>query len=484
MMQYRGLVLGAILALSFVFSGAAAVAGQCNDGVDNDGDGRIDYAADANCFDAATDNDEAPPAGRTVGGFRVPDLQDERNAYTRWGWSFTAGDEPNPSNYPSANVYDPDVHNGMEGDDLWSYVVAYVRTGKAGYLDRARKWARYFKQDYRNCVPGSGENFCFDRDNYQMDHLWGWGLIAWYELTGDTAALDEAKAIGDVIYNYWSNRDGGDWPTPGGSMPDTDYSMRGPARQLHLAARLAEVTGEARFIELRDRLTDLWIQNSFYNSTYGMYFVARYAMTACKGGANEAAYDQGLRCQSSFQIGVLSEALYQVWRTTGRTDVRDRLVAMARYVDQRALDPTHDLAGSWFGVNINTGATWINYAQGAGSPELPSGCPVQAGDVWWDAVYTISLVDTVAFGGKLANDQALVNSARHFLDRGTKGVYGSAKCRTAGDNEVDHFVDAEMSSDGYELARNNGELQYTWLLFDPSLAGTPPPSPPTGLTVQ
>ena len=67
----------------------------------------------------------------------------------------------------------------------------YIRTGEPGYLDRAEAWARYFKEDYRNCVGGDGYSYCYDYNAFGACHQWGWGLIAWYEYMNDTAALAE-----------------------------------------------------------------------------------------------------------------------------------------------------------------------------------------------------------------------------------------------------------------------------------------------------
>jgi uncharacterized protein YyaL (SSP411 family) len=81
--------------------------------------------------------------------------------------------------------------------------MAYLRSKQPGYLDRAKAWARYFKEDYRNCVGAAGETLCADISGYGADHLWGWGLIAWYQAMDDKAALDEAEKIGEVVEKLW-----------------------------------------------------------------------------------------------------------------------------------------------------------------------------------------------------------------------------------------------------------------------------------------
>src|SRR5690242_20272707 len=80
----------------------------------------------------------------TPGGYPMPSLQAERDAYTRWGWTWKANAEPNAAPDSAYTVRDPDIHGDTEGDDLWTYLMMYLRTGQQGYLDRAKAWARYF----------------------------------------------------------------------------------------------------------------------------------------------------------------------------------------------------------------------------------------------------------------------------------------------------------------------------------------------------
>ena len=166
--------------------------------------------------------------------------------------------------------------------------------------------------------------------------------------------------------------------------------------------------------------------------------------------------------------GILAEAFYQAYRTTNRPELKDRLVAMARFVDQYGLDPTYQYVGSWFGVKN-------------GTPFSDN-----TGGTFWDPVYTNSLVNTLVLGYKYTGDARLYDRAKYFFNRGTKGVYGSGTQRTSPDNVVDHFVDTRFCCDGYFLNFNKGELQYTYLLFEnggnPAVVGTilPPPLPWAG----
>src|SRR5262249_51910072 len=154
---------------------------------------------------------------------------------------------------PNYAVQDPDIHGDTEGDDLWTYLMMYRRTGQPGYLDRARAWARYFKQDYRSCVGSQYANFCYDRDAFGADHLWGWGLISWALAQNDTEALEEAKRLGAVIESLWGPN------TTFGCLPNngcTHYGLRQAGRHLLFITRLAEATADARWVRLRDQMID------------------------------------------------------------------------------------------------------------------------------------------------------------------------------------------------------------------------------------
>jgi len=391
---------------------------------------------------------EVPPAVEPS-GIAVPSLEDERNAYRRWGWTWSPEAEPDFAADASYAVADPDIHGDTEGDDLWSYTLQHARTGQAGYRDRATAWARYFKTDYAQCVGSSGASFCYDRDAFGADHLWGWGLLAWYRATQDQAALDAAKQIGAVLEQLWSPA------SPFGCLPSsgcTTYGVRQIGRHLLFATRLAEVTADARWVTLRDKIIDKLLASSDWDATRGMYFLGEWSTDSIIG--TDGAYAAGTRIQSAFQIGVLSEAMDHAYRVTKRPELRARMIAMAKFVATYGLDPTYQYTGSTFG--IRNGAVWHSYS---------ATTPV----TYWDPVYTTSLVNTLVRGYRYTCDTSLYEQARHFFERGTKGIYGEPTRRSAPDGVVAHFVDSQLdsSSGNFYLGFNKGELQYTYLLFAP-----------------
>lgn len=372
----------------------------------------------------------------------MPTLQDERNTYTSWGWTWGPSVEPAAVVELILNYYvaasDVDVRNDPEADDLWNYLMMYRRTGNQVYLNRANAWLRYFKQDYVTDVVN---------DDAVNNHLFGWGLIAWYEHTCeqgacDAEALSVAEQLGALAEQAWA-----------GAIPGQTamayYGARRAGRPLLLATRLAEITKKQRWIDLRDRLINLWIQSPDWDAR-GFYEIGQDDTDAVAGAG---AYAAGYRVQSAFQIGILSEAFDYAYRTTSNTVLRDRIISMARFVNQYGLDATYQYTGSYFGLSPS-GNAWHNHFANCGTVCTSA-----------DPAYTTSLVNTLARGYKYTGDAALLGRAKVFFNRGTKGNYGTLD-RVVPDNGIHHFVDTRFSSDQFYLGYNKGELQYTYLVFE------------------
>jgi hypothetical protein len=172
-----------------------------------------------------------------------------------------------------------------------------------------------------------------------------------------------------------------------------------------------------------------------------------------------SAWSSGARLQSAFQIGVLTEAFAQAWRTTGRPEIKAKMVAMADYIARYGIDSTYGYTGSNFGI-VN-GRIWHNY--------FSKGTPSFA-----DPVYTISLVNTLVWGYIHTGERRYYDRARHFFNRGTKGIYGSFTVRTAPDTVAHHFVDTRFdpATSSIYLSYNKGELQYAYMLFDPGVVAS------------
>lgn len=370
----------------------------------------------------------------------MPSLQDEKDTYTSWGWTWAPSIEPDFSSDSGYSVSDPDIHGDTEGDDLWAYLWMYNRTGEQGYLDRAQEWARYFKDDYAQCVGGGYSSFCFDRDGYGADHVYGWGLIDWYLYTGDQAYLDAAVNIAQEVEAL--HQPGSDF----GCLIDgacMHYGIRQIGRQLNLITRVAEVTGDQHWVDFRDQIITKIMDSPQWNDTYGMYFYGSWSTDQELG---TGSYDSGYRLISPFEIGIFAEGMWQAYRVTGREDLKQRIIAMARFIDQNGLDDQTQYTGYRFGM-----VNGQKFHNSLGDP-----------------VYSTDLVNLLVMGYKLTGDQTLLDRAKYFFNRGTKGVYGSTTQRAASDDEVHHFIDTifDSSSGNFYLGYNKGELQYTYLIFE------------------
>lgn len=395
---------------------------------------------------------ERPPSSAPF-GFPMPNLDDERRTYRAWGLTWSMDAEPSVPADPDFEVRDPDIHGDTEGDDLWTSLAMALRTGQPGYWDRARAWRRYFLHDYRSCVGTSGATFCYDRDSFGGCHFWGAGLIAWSRAMGDMEALAEAERLGEELERLWSDA------SPYGCLPRggcTWYGVRAIGRHLLFATRLAEVTGQARWVALRDRILDrLLVRSPDWDEALGTYVLGDWSTNTLLSDTYDREddyYARGARIVSAFELGVLSEGMDHAYRVTGNEELRRRMIRMAQFVATHGLDPEYQYTGSRFGVV--DGRTWHNYS--AREPVT-----------FWDPVYTTSLVNLLVRGYLYSCDETFLRRARLHFERGNGGLYGEPRRRAVAEGIVHHFVDSRFDSShgNFYYAYNKGELQYTYLLF-------------------
>lgn len=369
----------------------------------------------------------------------MPSVCAEKAAYkNKLGWAWTSGDEPNIGNQSSYTVANVDNHDDVEADDLWNNIMMFRRTGQNGYKQRADAWARYDKDDYLQCV-GTGQTYCYDRDNFLADHVKGKGLVAYYEWTGNSAYLTAAENIAATVETRAAS------VTPG-STRMCYYECRKWGRHLELAVHVANANPISRWITLRNTLIDAFIQSPDWDSR-GMYFASEEATDAQYGAG---AYAGGRRMQSAFQVGIACESHWQAYLATGRADLKSRIVSMATYVRDNGLHPTYQYTASRIGFQGVD--PWWNY-------NFP---------VFTDSVYTIALTNCLVMGYKLTGVQSYLDAAITAYNRGSKGPIGGGlpDDRTAPDNEVYKFVDAVVEPDGFYFGWNKGGLQYSYLLFE------------------
>ena len=413
------------------------------------------------------------PPPLTVGGYPMPSLNDEKATYTKWGWTWTSGQETGNITDPITGTYsvvDPDIHGDTEGDDLWTYLMQYARSGNTLYQRRAQAWARYFKDDYLQNVGTSGQTYTDDRNGFGLDHFWGYGLLAWYTYTGDSAYLTAATNLAadlETMYNASTT-------TYSCLPPDSCLygGWRTAGRHLIFLTRLVEITGSSRWQTLFNTVLTHCLTTPYYDTVRNMYFIGNQfdtnnLMYQTSGVPNQDYWTVGYRIWNTFQVAWLCEGLFKAYMMTSNPAIRTRLIHVADFVNQYALDATYQYASSWQGIDINNPThvwqenTWFNttvLGVGSTTPTL------------FDSVYTTDLVDILVIAYKLTGNMTYLNRAAYFFDRGTKGVDSSPTVRCATPTSVCHFVDTkfETSSSNQYLAWNKGELIYTYLLFENS----------------
>jgi hypothetical protein len=393
-------------------------------------------------------------------------LEDERETYRRLGWKWSAKQEPHYPNQPEylVTINRVSVHYDSESDDLWGNLMMYLRSGIRGYLDRTRGWANYYKWEmafrtdgFKYAWDGNAErphvarppveieltpwdraylrqvmDGKVDTHTWAGDHVWGWGLLDYYALTGDVDALEAAGDIGESVETLWL------WRTEYNPI----YGTRNVARNLLLAVRLYDATGDTRWKVLADHIVDLALKTPFWRESWGMYAWPR---------------KDGGYAVSPHHLAEYHHALWRYDARIGNAEVRRRLVKMSTFVRDHALHPK-----------------WLHSAKSIHlDPDGPGTLTFMS---WTDAeepkkvnpYHTIVWVDTLVRGYRLTGDPSFLQRAIVFWDRGSKGQYlKPATHRVAGDREVGRFANARFNCCGQHpiFFYLNGDLQFVHLLF-------------------
>ena len=434
----------------------------------------------------------APAFGPSLDFFAIPSLQDERDLYTALSWT-----RPNSPTDESFDFIDPgaitetDVHDDSEADDLWTWDTQVRR----GYPDAIAatyrsRWLTYFKDGtYRadliaddanrgDITPAtSADPFC---------HGYGNGLITIGYLDNDATALTEAETIADVglLNLFGSTSSPGSSGTVGGrtvtALSSSGHNMGvGGGRQMarigQLIANLAYATGKKKWMDWLDAITDAYLgAATWWDTTDGLGIVAGGAYfcdrdwMAVNGQQGTSAYDSGARSNSIYQYGMHAEFLWRAWLITKRSDVKDRIIAFARFMEHYGHNPA------------NTGS---------GGPFCSSYMGITAGGGYWHrdvpggANYDISIVNLLVWGYKLTGDTDLLDRAKVHFRQATRWREGEPGANVnptpyVGATEVYDFIDTRRNTGGSQyFIDNKGQLQYCYQVFenggDPPTLGDP-----------
>jgi len=390
-----------------------------------------------------------PPAG---GFLNVPSQFNEQQTYDNvLSWAWTASDKTpsfgaNPGPLSHGNITDD-----SEGDDLWNHYQAYKRTGNPMYLQWAQRWRDYFVNSYYNAWAG-GDG---------QEHTYGQGLVLWGVERNDSAALAAAQQIATRIESMMSG--------VGAGAPMSYYGGRMRARWMIVACYYAHANPIARWINLRDLMITRWQQSpDWQDSTNsniaagGHYFCAPEMH---RSFPEFGSYAAGNRVNSAFQYALISEAFWRAYLQTGRADLRDRIVQMARFINHYCNNPAHvnPMSGSWWG-HANGG--YGHYRHPNQGHTNPNTAPA-------DPVYETAHVNSLVLGYKFTGEAALLAKAKARFRAGTQYADDGAGAAKQPDNQVHHYIDA--LTDGTYFSYNKGELQYNYLIFEnggvPSVEG-------------
>ncbi len=377
-------------------------------------------------------------------------LADESAAYNAWGWAYTA-----PTDYPTRAAGVPgitgpmDVHGNLEADDLWQNIVMWQRTDDQGFYDLAAGWANYYKNYYL-------ADFQNDLNGFFGDHVFGWGLVEWANITGDTSYLAAANAIADSVQNQWYNF--------GGGVKSGFYGVRGPGRQLKLAVKLGRRQwADDIWHALRDggrwnEFNSLGVNVGFWKEDCSAFPWA----TGCTGAI------------SSFEFAVLNEGLSDYYELTQDSEVFRRLILMANFAKVHGVDTNVNHTGHWLLVDAFAAGNIFHSGLDASTP--------------LDPFYTCTMINVLTRGYLLTGDSTYLDRAKFYWDRSSKAVAGDSYPfpNRAGNNVIGHFMNKNFLS-GNIFYIGDGELTYVGLLFPAangaSLPPPPPPPPPTSTSL-
>jgi len=381
----------------------------------------------------------------------VPSLQDERDFYENViGWSYRSSGLQSLS--PSFGY--GNIHQDAEADDLWTwdqqnkrYATATEQSWRDGWL----AWNKSSLISALNANDGDGAP-----SGHGYDHMCGQGLAVVYHDTGDATILPVFDSLKTIIKGrslYQSVAAG----TPSAMAY---YESRGPARWTIVAAYIAQATGDAEWIAIRDNLLDGWMNSTDWEeggviAAGGNYFASRAQSGYVFGGAGTAAHDTGRRFHSSFQIGLHVEALYRGYLVTSRTDIRERLIKIAQYVRYYAHEP------AWIYPNVGTRFGH----QGDGSRWHINGGDGTQTNAAKDCSYDLSLVNSQVIGYKLTGDSTYLDFARTLFKRGIRFDQGSPWPQYSPEGVIPWFID-RFGVGGNTFAFNKGALQYMYLLLE------------------
>lgn len=392
----------------------------------------------------------------------------EKSYYTSKGWTW---DPTMEAIGPSGNWSSPqkftgeDVHGDLESDDLLQNILMYKRTGLIAYRDMAAQWAEYYKKYYQN-------DFINNDLGWGGCHLFGWGLIEWWRMTCqegncDDTALVVAKVLGEHVIQFLANATVSSSVSPYAQWAKYYYNKPGRqvGRHLSLVTELWAATGDAKWRTAANQIVNALLTSPAWD-TRGSWLVDRY--------------DNGVFPKSIAPIhfAAINDGLFRYWQLTNNTTVKDKLIANADFAKQYGLNANYLLTGNFIALD---------------SPNLPAlyhGCLDYYSGYYYSS-NTSCLVNPLMRGWEITGNIAYRDRA--YLHWDGRAQFSSLD--TA--NKVTIHVPAgtvkfinvlNPGCNGYlgcsEFFTENGDIEYTYLLFTDMLTGINEQSPTSSFSVS
>jgi hypothetical protein len=394
--------------------------------------------------------------------WNVPTLQDERDTYAnvlQWTRPSSSTDEDIVFRSTPGTLSIGNIHNDLENDDLDNWCMLHQRRNEQITSDWRSAWATWYKNTYPTQVVT--DDFGFD-----YDHVFGYGLARYYNQTEDSDALTALNTLAEIV----KGEVGGSPPSSTGSVGSG--GGRSWARWSLLFTYLAQINPTAANITWRDAFLDRYVGTSSWEETTinghvrGHYFCNRDWMDQNNQGGT-AAYDAGRRSNSVFMYGIHAAAVIRGYMATGRSDLKTKIIRMARFVEHFGHIPSHTVpfTGAYFGHE--NWDYWHREADNAAN-----------------CVYDASVVDTLVWGYKVTGDWHLLSRAHEHFRQATRWAEGSPgssqNSPLVGATEVHKFIDTRPNNNNQSLSvfeDNKGQGFYCYQVFEnggkPALIDSP-----------
>lgn len=426
--------------------------------------------------------------------------QDEKDTYTKWGWTWPTVGNSWSNEHSRPRVQDMTMSwsttagEDFEADELWQNIMMLARVRIPYYLDRMRAFARFWNWEWTMRSDGYAFNGSWgfpsagswpahwyygnassrtpiiqptltendtDYINYNAKwgkanntHVWNAGSIDYYYFTGDKDSLQAAIDLAEQCKMSFANR------TPQNSGIHGTGS-RYQIRCMQILLRTWEATNDQQWKTAADLLLPLFLSSPHYDQR-GFFHSNVTDICNLPEPPSWCAQHSTGKFFNGFPTAVAVDSLYRYYLLTNHQGARTQILQIAQFMRDTALDPVTGFGGTDYIID---------------SPN--PGDVARTADIYGRA--SRDFVNTMVIGYRLTNDASYLTKAKLAWGRGTKGIEGS---EYATDNQVGRWLNSLQAWDPYSgLFPEGGDLHYaSFLFYDAARQDTVPPSAVTDLS--